>query len=109
MVIDLSKYDDNDSSSKLDSSSKSDDSSDSSVVLLDNPESAATKMAALKSVWDCKYINKGIFNGRKGWKCAWCGCVFHLKHASRVLYHVLGITGHGVAVCQATIVAAYME
>ena len=107
MAIDLSKSEDNDS--KSDTSSKSDDTSDSSVVLIDTPKSDTAKMAALKNVWECTYINKGIFNGRKGWKCAWCGCVFHPEHASRVLYHVLGITGHGVAVCQATILAVYME
>ena len=62
----------------------------------------------MKSVWDCDYTHKGIYKKRKGWKRKWCGCIFYPKHAPCVLYHLLGVPGHGIAVFQATILAPFM-
>ena len=67
------------------------------------------RLAPLKGVWDCAYIEKGVYNGRKGWKCKWCGCIFHPPHASRVLYHVLCIMNQGIAICSAVIFPAYYK
>ena len=63
----------------------------------------------LKRVWDDCHIKKVMVGDKEGWECAWCNKSFKPRHATRVLWHLLKLSGHGITTCKATIPKPHMD
>jgi len=67
------------------------------------PDSLSFSGGTLTCIWDDNYIEFCIVEGKKGWKCKWCGKLFKTRHSTRALWHLLKIAGNGIATCKSII------
>ena len=62
------------------------------------------------SIWDCEKLSKYTDkDGKKRWRCCWCGKSFGGWNATKAIAHVLRNTGQEISLCKARVSPEYRD
>ena len=75
----------------------------------DPPPAGSLRLPDIQGIFECEKVNVVVIDGKEYMECEWCPrpplgqTLRKRKNATKMLYHVCGVSGGGIAICQGVI------